>query len=153
MDLLPGHWSSTVTITALFNSCNFFKISFISFHFVYECFACTYATPAWLVPTEVRREHQIPWNWSHGWLWATTWVLRFEPWSSVKEASALDDWAISPSQFLKISIILLMNIVWVSFKERNQKQKAATKMILSETIYLCAREHYPLIQPGTKHKD
>jgi hypothetical protein len=42
-----------------------------------------------LVPTEVRRQHQIPWNWSHRWWWPIMYVLGTEPGSSAKVASVL----------------------------------------------------------------
>lgn len=41
----------------------------------------------WLVPTEVRIKHWIPWSWSCGWLWANVWVLRTEPRSSARSKS------------------------------------------------------------------
>lgn len=42
--------------------------------YVYDvCFACMYVCTPWayLVPMEVRRGHQIYWNWNYRWLWAT----------------------------------------------------------------------------------
>lgn len=52
-----------------------------------ECFAYTYIYVSCfcLVATEIRRQCQIPWNWSYGQLWTTIWVLRIEPNSSVKK--------------------------------------------------------------------
>lgn len=41
------------------------------------------------VSAEIRRWHQILWNWSLGWPWAAIWVLWAEPSSSIKD-SALD---------------------------------------------------------------
>lgn len=40
--------------------------------YIYECFACSYVFASYvcLVPVEVRRGHQIPWTWDHGWLLA-----------------------------------------------------------------------------------
>ena len=44
--------------------------------YVHECLpACMYVHRVCLRPREVRRGHQIPWNWSYGWLQATTRVL------------------------------------------------------------------------------
>ena len=58
-------------------------------------YACLCMLCACLVPTEARRGHRLPWNWSYRWLWATVWVLRIEPISG-RVASVLNCWAISP---------------------------------------------------------
>lgn len=71
-----------------------------------------YTTCACLVSTEVRREHQISWKWVVV-VTVTIWVLRIEP--SVREANALVHGAISPAQFLEISITFLMTISWVQY--------------------------------------
>lgn len=71
-----------------------------------------YTTCACLVSTEVRREHQIPWKWVMV-VTVTIWVLRIEP--CVREANALVHGAISPAQFLEISITFLMTISWVQY--------------------------------------
>lgn len=57
---------------------------------VYVCASCVF-----LMPKEVRRRPQIPWNWSHGWLWAIMHVLGTRSRSIAKAASALDHWAVS----------------------------------------------------------
>ena len=69
--------------------------------YMYSCFAWTYVCVPHecLVPTEVRRGLQIPWNWSYGWVWATVWVLKTESGSSARATSALNHWAISPGYF------------------------------------------------------
>ena len=40
------------------------------------------------LPSEVRRGHQIPWNWNYGWLWVTVWMIGIELRPSVRAASA-----------------------------------------------------------------
>lgn len=47
--------------------------------------------------------YQVPWNRSYSHLWATTWVLGIEPWSSERAANALNHWAISRPQALLTS--------------------------------------------------
>lgn len=59
--------------------------------------ACMLLHPMCLVPTEARRRHLMPYNWGYRWLWASTWVLRMEPGSSARAASAFDLWAIFPA--------------------------------------------------------
>jgi hypothetical protein len=49
----------------------------------HQCFVCMYeyALHAYLVPLEVRRGWQVPWNWNYRWLWATSgyWNLNPDP--------------------------------------------------------------------------
>lgn len=40
------------------------------------------------MPSEVRREYQIPWNWSYRRFSGIMWVLRMEPQSSRRAANA-----------------------------------------------------------------
>lgn len=47
----------------------------------YEYFACTYAPYVCLLPTEVKREHGIPWT-------PNIWVLETKPESSERAGSA-----------------------------------------------------------------
>ena len=56
--------------------------------------------PNGCVIPEVRRGHQIPWNWNYRWLWATMWVLGIKPGGSGRAASALNHWANFPVLFL-----------------------------------------------------
>ena len=56
------------TITVWFLFC------FILFVWVFAWIS-RYVPHVLLVPTEARREGQIPWNWSYMWLWAVLWVL------------------------------------------------------------------------------
>jgi hypothetical protein len=51
-----------------------------------------------LVPTEASRGHQILWNLSYRWLWATKWVLEMEPGSSERTVSMFNPWVISLGQ-------------------------------------------------------
>lgn len=53
-----------------------------------ECF-CLHVCKCIICAPEIRRRYQIPRNWSHGWLWATMWVLRTNPRSSAETVSAL----------------------------------------------------------------
>lgn len=56
----------------------FFKLDLLILFYV--CFACMYVwLHVCLVPLEVRRGYQIPWNWNYGWLWTTMWVLALKP--------------------------------------------------------------------------
>lgn len=67
---------------------------------------CTCPLFACLVTTEVRRGHQIPGNWSCGWLRTTMWVLGIQPRASARAASAPNPQAISSacvSTFLNTS--------------------------------------------------
>lgn len=66
---------------------------------VNDCFACRYVCVAHtrLASMEVRKGCQNPWNWSHGRLWATKWVLGTEPRSSARAPSSLDHQTISPT--------------------------------------------------------
>lgn len=48
-----------------------------------------------LVPVEVRRGYQIPWNYSYNWI--AMWVLGTEMEFSAKEVGAFSYWAISPA--------------------------------------------------------
>ena len=59
------------------------------------------------MPIEARRGCWIPWKWSYKWLCAVTWVLRTEPGSSGRAASALNHWAISPAPLGQISMTFL----------------------------------------------
>lgn len=54
-----------------------------------------YAPHVYLVPTEVRKEHQIPWNWSFGYLGATMWGFGVSPGCNARDSGALDCWVIS----------------------------------------------------------
>lgn len=60
----------------LLSLCMFFLDLPASFY-MSECFAwmCVWALHVCLVPMEVRRGYQIPWNWSYRYLWTTTWVM------------------------------------------------------------------------------
>jgi hypothetical protein len=51
---------------------------------------CIDACHACLVPTEGRRRHQIPWNWSYRQLQAAMWVLRIESRCPGRVANALN---------------------------------------------------------------
>lgn len=73
--------------------CNIFllKIFFILYVSFVECiwvfaFVYVYAPYVHLVPVEVRRGHQVLWDWNYGWLWPREWY---------KSKSALNHWAIS----------------------------------------------------------
>lgn len=71
-------------------------IFFFYEHFL-DCFTCIYVwtqISAWC-PWRLEG-HEIPRNWSYGWLWAAVWVLEMEPVPSVR-TSAVHCWAISPA--------------------------------------------------------
>lgn len=57
--------------------------------FVYEYFTWTYicALTVCLMPTEVKRWYQIPWNWRCRSLWGTMWVLGTSAWFSKRTTS------------------------------------------------------------------
>lgn len=65
----------------------------------HECFSYMYvcALCAYLVPTEVKGEHCVPWHWSYRWLWVITWVLGIKSESSIRATSLFNYWAISPA--------------------------------------------------------
>lgn len=69
-----------------------------------------------LVPAEVRRRYQIPWNWSHGQLGGATWVLGTKPEAFVRAASPSQHWSISPApaQILKRDTCTLLFSYWTS---------------------------------------
>lgn len=76
---------------------NFLKI-FICFYLM-----CTNVLPVYvyvphkcLVPTEARRGHWLPWNWSYRLLWISLWVSGTEPRSSPKAANAALSHSSSP---------------------------------------------------------
>lgn len=60
----------------------------------YECFVCMYVcvTCSCSMPTEARKEHQIPDIWSYKWLWTTMWVFRIESRFSARSASVPNHW-------------------------------------------------------------
>ena len=62
----------------------FLDIIILKFY-VHWCFVCMYVWVCCFL-----------WNWSYRQLWATMWVLRIEPRSSGRVATALNHWAISP---------------------------------------------------------
>jgi hypothetical protein len=53
---------------------------------MFECFSCIRACVAHvcLLPAEVKREWQIPWNWSYGWVETTVSALGIKPASSAR---------------------------------------------------------------------
>ena len=57
-------------------------------------FMCVCASYVCLMPVEARGGHQIWWNWNWQ-VWAAIHVLRCEPGSSARAASALTHWAVS----------------------------------------------------------
>lgn len=69
------------------NLWNFVVVKFLDiFYYVWMnvLFACL---SAHLVPSEFRRGHWIPSDWSFRWLYAAVWVLRNQPRSCVRAAS------------------------------------------------------------------
>lgn len=64
----------------------------------YECFACMYVGVPHICPgpTEVRKGHPVPQNWSYRLLWVTMWVLEWT-WCAARAVSALNGWAIAPA--------------------------------------------------------
>lgn len=69
-----------------------------TFYFFKKCFAClyTYKPYEYMVLTEIRRGHWMPWNYTYGWLWATIWMLGIEPRSFARTRSALNYWDTFP---------------------------------------------------------
>lgn len=80
------------------------KICIWAFACMYACALCTR-----LVPTDARRRCRIPWNWSCKSLWTTMWLLRIEPESSERTASAFNYQRISPAPFS-----VTFDHIWVS---------------------------------------
>lgn len=60
-----------------------------------------------LVPLEARKGHQIPWNWTDQWLWATMGMLRIEPRSSLW-TSVLNCWTISSAPAFSVFFCLFV---------------------------------------------
>lgn len=65
--------------------------------------ACMPVPLACLVPSEVRRRCQIPWNWSYRWLWTTKWVLGIEAGFPRRVAIALNHEVTSLAPKAKVS--------------------------------------------------
>lgn len=63
------------------------------------CFTCMYihVLLVYLILSESRRGHMIPWNWSSRQFRVATWVLRIKPSSSGRTAKTLSCGAISPA--------------------------------------------------------
>lgn len=80
---------------------NLTKLYFILFY-VFECFVCIsiYVPCAYLVLTETRRGHQIPWDSTKRWVWNTTWVLRIETKSCGRTVLLTAEKSISRQSFL-----------------------------------------------------
>lgn len=80
---------------------------------VYGYFACMYicAPCVFLGLAEIRREHQMLWNWSCRWVWAAMWVLGIEPRSTGRAASALKHWATSPALMMMV-LCLSQRVCW-----------------------------------------
>lgn len=76
---------------------------------------CVRAPCTSLIPTEVRRGHQILWNWSDGWLSATIWMLGIEPGSSIKNntCSKLLSHLSSPLNYYFIILCVCMFCLYV----------------------------------------
>lgn len=81
--------------------------NFISFFLKSYCFiifmcmrvfVCVFVYYMHPVPTEAGRGLWISWNWSYSWLWASVWMLRIDPRSSVH---AFNCGAISPAPLLQ----------------------------------------------------
>ena len=70
----------------------FFLDLFILFY-VNECFACMHVCVPCVssVPSDVRREPWVPWNYSYVWWRAAMWVLGTEPGSPARAKIALND--------------------------------------------------------------
>lgn len=85
-------------------------------------FRCMAVLPAFipcvcLMPTETRRRHWKPWNWSYRYLWATMWVPATQSWSWTR---TFNHWATSPSWRFnifwgKINSIIL-SVILIQFK-------------------------------------
>lgn len=75
----------------------FKKFSLITLFYVYRHFIgmYMYVPCTCLVPMETKGGHQMPWNWSYRWLWATSSVLGIKPESFGKPASPFNCWAAS----------------------------------------------------------
>lgn len=80
----------------------FFLDLLILLFYVLATFVCVYACApkACLVQTEVRRRHQIAWDWSYKRFWAPMWVLRIEHGPPSRATSALSCLANSPAPTL-----------------------------------------------------
>lgn len=65
------------------------------------------------MPIEAKKEHQIPWNWNHGWVRVTMWVLGLELASSGRAARALHHGAITTASFISfLEKMLLCVSAW-----------------------------------------
>lgn len=59
------------------------------YFFMCGCFVCLHVPPGCMAPTEVRRGHWIPWDWSCRELWVVMWVPEIKPKSCGNTASIL----------------------------------------------------------------
>jgi len=81
-------WAASASSSSLENTVHILTILFffLKIYFMYECSICMYTC----VPEEGIRSH-------YRWLWATMWLLGIELRTSVRAASSLNRWAISPA--------------------------------------------------------
>ena len=99
---VPGPtWPGLLNHLMVQNICHRYFINFLQLLFMHMSVlpACmsVHHMQACLLPAEVGRGCQIPWNWSYRWLWSSMWVLRIELGFPVGASSALKHWAISPA--------------------------------------------------------
>lgn len=89
-------WSRPLPPTYVLWTKNKFSI-FIYLPFLYVCMFCLHVYLCTMCMPGVCRR-QIFWSWSYRWLWDAMWMLGINFWSPVREASALDLWAMSLTQ-------------------------------------------------------
>lgn len=77
----------------------FYSFGFVFILFMYECLASMYVYTSYAcpVPREIRKGHQIPYNWNYKWSWAAMLSPRTKLCSSARTTNFLTCWAISPA--------------------------------------------------------
>lgn len=101
---------------------------------------CTCVSCSCLVPMETRGGCWIPWNWSYGWLWTMTWVLRTEPRSSARVTCVLSSWATSLAQVILMLCVCVFACMCtympcVYSASRDQEKASGTmELVLSHRV-------------------
>lgn len=85
------------------------------------------------VNTEVRRRHQIPYDWSYRWLWEAICVLEDESGFSRRAVTAFEHGTISPAPFIWLCIEQLMKLIYAH-------ELMKTSCIWNENISLNPRQ-------------
>lgn len=89
--IVSSLWFRRVCVLINFK-CIFFSVLFYYYYFQRSVYLIlclwVFSLCTMCLPAGIRRGHQIPWDWSFRWLWATVCALRVKPRSSTRIASA-----------------------------------------------------------------